>query len=241
MKPSGYKTYSEDQLNLPLRKDLLHRAVVFEGDATRSGTASTKHRSEVHKSGRKLMPQKGTGRARNKDARSPILRGGGVVHGPHPRDFSTELPEKIYDLAYRTALSHRYRMGELFVTTPLTMTTDRTAKFLDNFFEAHAWGQGNKRTLLVSHLPEYSEEKRYLKEQMDKVGIHGELQWLRDVDVKDLLSFGRIIIEESALDSVFGRKMNRKDEFLLSVANRKLPAHVREAKFQQRIEAVNQA
>jgi large subunit ribosomal protein L4 len=93
--------------------------VIFEGDAARRGTASTKWRSEVHGSSRKIRPQKGSGRARLGDKKSPMLRGGGVAHGPKPRDFSTELPRKLYDQAWRGALSYRYRRGELLVVDSL--------------------------------------------------------------------------------------------------------------------------
>ncbi|KAJ9638766.1 54S ribosomal protein yml6, mitochondrial [Coniosporium tulheliwenetii] len=95
MEPLRYTTYPATHLRLPLRRDLLHRAIVFEGDATRQGTASTKTRYEVHGSNRKIRPQKGTGRARLGDKKSPMLRG------------------VMYDLAWRTALSYRYSRGEL--------------------------------------------------------------------------------------------------------------------------------
>src|SRR5690242_9859770 len=109
MEPIRFDSYSSKYLYLPLRRDLLHRAVIFEGDATRQGTASTKTRFEVHGSHRKIRPQKGTGKARLGTRQSPMLKGGGKSFGPHPRDFSTELPRKMYDLAWRTALSWRYR------------------------------------------------------------------------------------------------------------------------------------
>ena len=113
--PTSFVSYPSTHLLMPLRKDILHRAVIYEGDMTRQGTASTKYRSEVHGSNRKIRPQKGTGSARLGDKKSPMLKGGGVAFGPKPRDFSTELPRKIYDQAWRTALSYRYRKGELIL------------------------------------------------------------------------------------------------------------------------------
>lgn len=112
MEPLRFTEYPVNQLHLPLRRDILHRAVIYEADNHRGmSTANTKWRSEVHGSGRKIRPQKGTGRARLGDKKSPMLRGGGVAFGPKPRDMSTKLPRKIYDLAWRTALSYRYRRG----------------------------------------------------------------------------------------------------------------------------------
>ncbi|TVY57022.1 54S ribosomal protein yml6, partial [Lachnellula suecica] len=115
MEPLRTASYSSKHLYLPLRRDILHRAVVFEGDGTRQGTASTKTRFTVHGSHAKIRPQKGSGRARLGTKQSPMLKGGGKSFGPHPRDFSTELPRKMYDLAWRTALSWRYRKGDLIV------------------------------------------------------------------------------------------------------------------------------
>ncbi|KAG8963986.1 54S ribosomal protein, mitochondrial [Tulasnella sp. 419] len=78
----------------PIRRDILHLCVVHHRDGLRQGSANTKTRSEIKCSGRKLRPQKGTGRARLGDASSPMLRGGAVAFGPKPRDFSTKLPRK---------------------------------------------------------------------------------------------------------------------------------------------------
>lgn len=97
----------------------MHMAVVYYLDALRSGTASAKTRSELSFSGRKLRPQKGTGHARLSDAGNPMLRKGGVAHGPRPRDFKTELPRKVRELALRSALSARWREGALFVVPSL--------------------------------------------------------------------------------------------------------------------------
>lgn len=212
MKPTSYTSYRYHHLNLPLRRDILHRAVVFEGDSTRQGTASTKHRTQVKGSAKKLRPQKGTGSARLSDKKSPMLRGGGVAHGPHPRDFSTDLPSKVYDLAYRTALSYRYKKGELIVLdNEVKLDSDQSPRWLANFFEAHGWGQGNGRTLVVACFPqtgfdengkELAVPKHHLVDAMNQVGEHGEAQYVHDVDVKDLLSFGRIVIERAALNEM---------------------------------------
>jgi len=138
-----------------------------------------------------------------------MLRGGGVAHGPHPRDFSTDLPSKVYDLAYRTALSFRYKKGELIVlANEVQLNLKQGPRWLHNFFESHGWGKGNGRTLVIARAPvtqmdengnELLSPKTHLLEAMEQVGEHGELQYVHDVDVKDLLSFGRIVIERVAL------------------------------------------
>lgn len=207
IRPLKFTSYRYEHLNLPLRRDILHRAVIYEADAARQGTASTKHRTQVRGSGRKIRPQKGTGRARLSDRKSPMLRGGGVAHGPHPRDFSTDLPRKIYDLAWRTALSYRYKKGELIVIDgDMMMARKQTARWFNNFFEAHNWGKGNGRSMVIigvsrrKHL--LREKKAKLLEAVQEVGEHAEVRFTENLTVKDLLSCGRIIIENSALQTV---------------------------------------
>lgn len=85
----------------------------------RAGTASTKTRDDVSGGGRKPFKQKGTGRARQGSIRSPILRGGGVVFGPHPRDFSKKVNKKTVALAFRRALSEKIAAGAVSVAEGL--------------------------------------------------------------------------------------------------------------------------
>lgn len=99
----------------PLRRDILHRCVVYYLSLLRQGSASTKTRAEVAKSGRKLYRQKGTGKARVGDAGSGTRRGGGTIHGPHPRDFAQSLPRKVQQLGLHVALSSKLNSGLLRV------------------------------------------------------------------------------------------------------------------------------
>ncbi|SHO79458.1 Similar to S.cerevisiae protein YML6 (Mitochondrial ribosomal protein of the large subunit) [Malassezia sympodialis ATCC 42132] len=130
-----YVPMSAHVFNVPPHQHAMHMAVVYYLDAMRMGTASTKTRSEVAFSGRKLRPQKGSGKARLGDAGSPMLRKGGVAHGPRPRDFKTELPRKVRELALRSALSARMREGRLHVVPslewqPAPMSTNKLARLL---------------------------------------------------------------------------------------------------------------
>ncbi|KAJ9604217.1 54S ribosomal protein yml6, mitochondrial [Cladophialophora chaetospira] len=198
IEPSGYALYNPKYLDAPLRRDILHRAVIYEADATRQGTASTKWRFDVHGSNRKLYQQKGTGKARVRDKKSPIRRGGGVAFGPKPRDFSTELPSKVYRQAFHIALSYRLRRNELVILdNAIELPSTNTTRFLNNVFEANQWGKGNGRSLLVSWTPQ-SRSARLL-EAMEQIGEHAELKSIKDVDVKDLLMSGRVVIERYAL------------------------------------------
>lgn len=200
MEPSRFAHYSANHLHLPLRRDILHRAVIFEADATRKGTASTKWRDDVHGSGKKIRRQKGTGQARLGDKKSPMLRGGGVAFGPHPRDFSTKLPRKLYDLAWRTALSYRYRRGELIVVENDADIEMDEPRWITKIMKWNHWGKANGRSLIVTR-----KLKHNLFEALAHAGKEGLAKTEEDVDVKDILELGRIIIEKRALDSILKR------------------------------------
>jgi large subunit ribosomal protein L4 len=103
------------QVSIPL----IHQVVVAQQAAARQGTASTKRRGEVRGGGRKPYKQKGTGRARQGSTRAPQFAGGGVVHGPHPRDYSERTPKKMKAAALKGALSDRARNGRVHVVESL--------------------------------------------------------------------------------------------------------------------------
>lgn len=182
LEPSRFETFPSSFLFAPLRRDILHRAVVFEGDSHRLGLASTKWRNEVHGSSRKLRPQKGTGRARLGDNGSPMLRGGGRAFGPKPRDFSTKLPRKIYDLAWRTALSYRYRRGQLVVMEDEMDVPDPDPALVLGIMRQNGWGHDDGRSTLV-----VAGERPGLKEAMKDLGRDGRVLLKEEVDVKDIV------------------------------------------------------
>ena len=103
------------QTNVPL----LHQVVVAQLAAARQGTHKTKTRAEVSGAGRKPFKQKGTGRARQGSIRAPHMTGGGVVHGPVPRDYSQRTPKKMKAAALRGALSDPARNGRIHVLESL--------------------------------------------------------------------------------------------------------------------------
>jgi len=103
------------QVNVPL----IHQVVVAQLAAARQGTHDTKTRAEVSGGGRKPWKQKGTGRARQGSIRAPQFTGGGISHGPHPRDYSQRTPKKMKAAALRGALSDRAREGRIQVITAL--------------------------------------------------------------------------------------------------------------------------
>jgi Ribosomal protein L4/L1 family len=123
-----------------------------------------------------------------------------VAFGPHPRDFSTGLQKKVYDLAWRTALSYRYNKGELFIVdNPIVVEKPLGARYLTNIFQGNEWGSGFGRATLVT-----AAFRGRLFREMDLPEMlrHGVVKDMFDVDVKDLLKTGRIVIEKQALDTI---------------------------------------
>lgn len=107
---------------------LLHQVVVAQLAAARQGTHKTKTRAEVSGAGRKPFKQKGTGRARQGSIRAPHMTGGGVVHGPTPRDYSQRTPKKMKAAALRGALSDRARNGRIHVVADLVSGAEPSTK-----------------------------------------------------------------------------------------------------------------
>ena len=105
------------QTNIPL----IHQVVVAQRAAARQGTHNTLRRGEVSGAGRKPFKQKGTGRARQGSIRAPQMTGGGIVHGPHPRDYSQRTPKKMIAAALLGALSDRARGGRIHVIDSLSV------------------------------------------------------------------------------------------------------------------------
>src|SRR4030042_1787510 len=104
-----------------VNKDAIYQAIVAYRANQRKGLAATKTRGEVSGGGRKPWKQKGTGRARVGSTRSPLWRHGGVVFGPHPRDYSYELPQKIRALALKSSLNAKVNNSSLIVFDSLKL------------------------------------------------------------------------------------------------------------------------
>lgn len=122
----GEMDLSDEIFATPVKEHLFWEAVRWQQAKARTGTVSTKGRSEVRGSTRKLFKQKGTGRARRGSIKSPLLRGGGVVFGPKPRDFSYTLPKKVRRKALACALSRRNEENALFVVDSMELPEVKT-------------------------------------------------------------------------------------------------------------------
>ena len=135
IKDTKGKDQGEREVNFPLIEDgkgtqAVHDAVVAYRAAQRMGTACTKNAGEVAGTNKKPWRQKGTGRARAGSFQSPLWRGGGVVFGPKPRDFSKKISRNTRQLALRKALSERLRAGDVVLVNDLKLDSAKTKEFL---------------------------------------------------------------------------------------------------------------
>lgn len=139
---------SDAVFGLPINDDVIYYAINNELANKRLGTACTKDRGEVHGSNRRPYAQKGTGRARQGDYKSPVYVGGGTAFGPKPRDFSFALPKKVKRLAMKTILSLKAQDGSLQIVEDFTVDTAKTKDFVKKI-EAIAADKDATRTVFV--------------------------------------------------------------------------------------------
>ena len=132
-KTEGSVELPAELFDAPTNIALMHQVVTAQLAAGRQGTHSTKTRGEVRGGGRKPYRQKGTGRARQGSTRAPQFTGGGVVHGPQPRDYSQRTPKKMIAAALRGALSDRARNGLFHAVTELVSAQSPSTKSAKGF------------------------------------------------------------------------------------------------------------
>ncbi len=119
----------DEIFNVSVKKSVLHEVVTMQLANKRSGSASTKHRSDVAGSGRKLFRQKGTGRARRGNIKANLLRGGGVTFGPKPKSWGYKVPKKVRKLALKMALSSKLKDENLLVLDQFGLDQIKTKTF----------------------------------------------------------------------------------------------------------------
>lgn len=128
---------SDSVFGVPVKEHLISDVIKMQLASRRQGTASTKRRSEVRGGGKKPWRQKGTGRARVGTIRSPLWRGGGIVFGPRPRDYSFRIPKKVKKAALKSALSLKVMEDKMLILRDFPMDEIKTKKFKEvlNRFE----------------------------------------------------------------------------------------------------------
>ncbi len=182
---------SDDVFGIEPKVGVLHEVVKWQLAKRRSGTASTKTRSEVRGGGRKPWRQKGTGRARIGTIRSPHWRHGGVAHGPRPRDYSYSLPKKVRRLALKMALSDKVASDRIYVLREFgieKIKTKKVAELLGVF--------GCEKAVVVTS--DRDEKVELSARNIPGVKVLAE----KGINVYDLLKYEYLLIEEKAVQNL---------------------------------------
>ena len=173
----------------------VHDTVVALRAARRSGTACVKTKATVNLSGSKPWRQKGTGRARAGYASSPVWVGGGVVFGPHPRDYSKKVPKQVRTLALRKALSARIVAGDVLVVDTFIVAEPKTKQFVD-LVKTNA---AEEKVLVIAAA---FDENTYKAARNVRPA---QLVTAREVNTEQLLAYRKIIVTSDALPQLAER------------------------------------
>ena len=205
-----------DYFDGTVNEPVLHQAVKVFLNNQRQGTAATKTRSFISGGNQKPWKQKGTGRARQGSTRAPHWRGGGVVFGPHPRDYRTDIPRKVKQLARKSALNARAREGALHVVERLAFRAPKTAQLAGLL---GSLGLDGRKVLVLTA---GANESVYLSgRNLPTV----EVMPYFEASAYDLLWSDAVVVEEGALTGVMPEPLPEEPEAEAKAApQRKRPA-----------------
>ena len=200
-KKAGTVVLPGSTFDVPTNIPLMHQVVVAQLAAARQGTHATKTRGDVAGGGKKPFRQKGTGNARQGSIRAPHFTGGGIVHGPQPRDFDQRTPKKMKQGALRSALSDRARADRIHVVTALFEGEKPSTKaalaalraIVEDRQALVVLERGNELTALsLRNVPE----------------VH--VLWADQLNTYDVLDADDIVFTQAALESFLGTKEETK-------------------------------
>ena len=185
---------AEDVFSVPVKSSILHEVVTMQLANRRSGTAAVKHRSDVKGSGRKLFRQKGTGRARRGDIKSPLLRGGGVVFGPDGRNYTKKVTKKVRKLALKMALSSKVLENDLMVLDEFELDQIKTKDFVSvlNALEL------NNALIVTDNTNDHLELS-------SRNVPHVKVLRSEGLNVYDILKYRTLVLLEPAVKNIEGR------------------------------------
>jgi large subunit ribosomal protein L4 len=181
-----------DIFEAPINVPLMHQAFERQRANARLGTHKAKTRGEVRRTGRKWYRQKGTGRARHGDRGANLFVGGGVAHGPQPRDYSKKMPRKMHQAALRSALSVKAQQDQIVVVKTLDLEAPKT-KLMASALEI--LGMDGSVLLL---LPEQDELVERSARNLPQVKILNA----NYLNIRDLLSYDKILMPVGALQVI---------------------------------------
>ena len=185
---------ADDVFNVPVKAAVLHQVVTMQLANRRAGTAAVKHRGDVSGSRRKLFRQKGTGRARRGDIKSPLLRGGGVVFGPDDRNYTQKVPKKVKKLALKMALSSKVHENELLVLDQLELEKIQTGAFVNVL-----------KSLKLENALFVTEKKNENLELSSRNVPDIKVLRSEGLNVYDVLKYRTLVLLEPAVKNIEGR------------------------------------
>jgi large subunit ribosomal protein L4 len=188
---TGKVSLEQAVFNLKINRAAMYQAVNAFRANQRLGLAATKTRGEVSGGGRKPWRQKGTGRSRAGSTRSPLWRHGGVIFGPHPRDFSYRLPDKIKKAALRSALSARLKENDFIVLEALTSENGKT-KEMRRVFSALRIKPSESILLLLG------QPDRKLELALRNISFL-EIALAKDTNAYEVLAHQKLVVTKEAL------------------------------------------
>lgn len=192
----GLMVLAGDVFDVPIRKDIVHRVVLWQLAKRQQGTHSTKTISEVSGTGRKPWNQKGTGRARHGTLRGPQFRGGATMHGPKPRSHAIKLNKKVRRLGLKVALTARAAEGKLLVFEDLEVPTHKT-KNIVNYVKQM---ENTKKVLVVDGGP-ISEKLKLATQNIHYVNVLPSI----GLNVYSILQHDTLVMSRDAIDKIVER------------------------------------
>ncbi|MEK6192971.1 MAG: 50S ribosomal protein L4, partial [Deltaproteobacteria bacterium] len=180
--------------NVPVKSSVLHEVVTMQLAGKRAGSASVKHRSDVRGSQRKLFRQKGTGRARRGNIKSPLLRGGGVAFGPDPKSWAYKVPKKVRRQALKMALSSKLQDDAILVLDALDLEQIKTRALVD------VTDNLNVENVLI--VTDNTNEKLELSSRNIP---HVKVLRCEGLNVYDILKYKTLVLLEASVKGIEGR------------------------------------
>lgn len=193
-KPVAQMELSDEVFNVPVKTHVLHDVVTMQLANRRSAHPKVKHRGDVAGSTRKLYKQKGTGRARRGDIKSPLLRGGGVIFGPDGRTYAHLLPKKVRRLALKMAISSKLQEKALVVLNGFDLAEIKTRGFV-----AALQALRLKSALIVTETKNDTLERSSRNVPAVKV-LRSE-----GLNVYDILKYDTLVLLQPAIKTIEGR------------------------------------
>ena len=193
-KPVAQMELPDEVFNIPVKTHVLHDVVTMQLANRRSANPKVKHRGDVAGSTRKLYKQKGTGRARRGDIKSPLLRGGGVIFGPDGRTYAHLLPKKVRQLALKMAISSKLQEKALVVLDGFDLAEIKTKAFIAAMHALQL-----KSALIVTETKNDTLERSSRNVPTIKV-LRSE-----GLNVYDVLKYETLVLLQPAIKTIEGR------------------------------------